>query len=559
MRNWRANLIFILIILFGAAIIGRLFYLQIIQNDFYKALAQGQQKYFQFSKGERGEIFFSGGEVLATNIKGKYVFISPLKIEKKEETARALSEILKLEEQEVLENIKKESLFEPIKNNLTEEEVNALAELNLPGVYIDEILFRKYPQGSMASQIVGFLGGEGAGQYGVEGYYDNILQGKEGFKNEAKESIRYFFTDIEEEPIDGSDIFLTIDYNIQFMAEKLLKQAKEKLDIEGGLIMVLDPNTGKILALANFPNFDPNYYSEIQDFQIFQNGAVQKIFEPGSIFKPVTMAAALDSGKITPQTTYVDEGKVKIGSYTIYNYDLKVWGQRTMTEVLENSINTGAVFAERQMDHEIFKDYIQQFGIFEPTGIDLAGEVFSQNQEFKKGYEINFATASFGQGLEMTPIQIVRAIGCIANSGKLVRPYIVEKIVNNNKVIKTQPQTQRDSIISQKTASQLTAMLVSSVENGYAKRAKIPGYYIAGKTGTAQVSFSALGIDKPGYSEKTIQSFIGYAPALNPKFLILVKLDNPRAQSASFSTTLTAREIIKYIIDYYQIPPDYEE
>lgn len=559
MRNWRANLIFILIILFGAAIIGRLFYLQIIQNDFYKALAQGQQKYFQFSKGERGEIFFSGGEVLATNIKGKYVFISPLKIEKKEETARALSEILKLEEQEVLENIKKESLFEPIKNNLTEEEVNALAGLNLPGVYIDEILFRKYLQGSMASQIVGFLGGEGAGQYGVEGYYDNILQGKEGFKNEAKESIRYFFTDIKEEPIDGSDIFLTIDYNIQFMAEKLLKQAKEKLDIEGGLIMVLDPNTGKILALANFPNFDPNYYSEIQDFQIFQNGAVQKIFEPGSIFKPVTMAAALDSGKITPQTTYVDEGKVKIGSYTIYNYDLKVWGQRTMTEVLENSINTGAVFAERQMDHEIFKDYIQQFGIFEPTGIDLAGEVFSQNQEFKKGYEINFATASFGQGLEMTPIQIVRAIGCIANSGKLVRPYIVEKIVNNNKVIKTQPQTQRDSIISQKTASQLTAMLVSSVENGYAKRAKIPGYYIAGKTGTAQVSFSALGIDKPGYSEKTIQSFIGYAPALNPKFLILVKLDNPRAQSASFSTTLTAREIIKYIIDYYQIPPDYEE
>lgn len=559
MRNWRANLIFILIILFGAAIIGRLFYLQIIQNDFYKALAQGQQKYFQFSKGERGEIFFSGGEVLATNIKGKYVFVSPLKIEKKEETARTLSEILKLEEQEVLENIKKESLFEPIKNNLTEEEVNALAELNLPGVYIDEILFRKYPQGSMASQIVGFLGGEGTGQYGVEGYYDNILQGKEGFKNEAKESIRYFFTDIKEEPIDGSDIFLTIDYNIQFMAEKLLKQAKEELDIEGGLIMVLDPNTGKVLALANFPNFDPNHYSEIQDFQIFQNGAVQKIFEPGSIFKPVTIAAALDSGKITPQTTYVDEGKVKIGSYTIYNYDLKVWGQRTMTEVLENSINTGAVFAERQMDHEIFKDYIQQFGIFEPTGIDLAGEVFSQNQEFKKGYEINFATASFGQGLEMTPIQIVRAISCIANSGKLVRPYMVEKIVNNNKVIKTQPQTQRDSIISQKTASQLTAMLVSSVENGYAKRAKIPGYYIAGKTGTAQISFSALGIDKPGYSEKTIQSFIGYAPALNPKFLILVKLDNPRAQSASFSTTLTAREIIKYTIDYYQIPPDYED
>ena len=220
-----------------------------------------------------------------------------------------------------------------------------------------------------------------------------------------------------------------------------------------------------------------------------------------------------------------------------------------MTEVLEKSINTGAVFVEKQIPHKVFLDYLVKFGIFEPTGIDLP-ETYSENKEFKEGYEINFATASFGQGIEMTPLQIVRAISCIANGGRLVKPYLVE---GNEEAIETQPR-----VISQKTASQLTAMLVNSVENGYAKRAKIPGYYIAGKTGTSNIPFSNLGIDKLGYSDKTWQSFIGFVPAFDPKFLILVKLDNPETQIAGASTTLVAHDLIKYIIDYYQIPPDYE-
>ncbi|MBA7709875.1 Penicillin-binding protein PbpB [subsurface metagenome] len=220
-----------------------------------------------------------------------------------------------------------------------------------------------------------------------------------------------------------------------------------------------------------------------------------------------------------------------------------------MTEVLEKSINTGAVFAESQLGHKNFLNYIERFGIFEKTGIDLQWEISPPNTELKQEREINFATASYGHGIEMTPIQLARAFCVIANGGKLVKPYLVE----------TEPEISNNNVISAQTAFKLTAMLVSVVKNGpYTKRARIPGYYIAGKTGTAQMSFAALDIDEEGYSDKTWQSFVGFAPAFDPRFLILVKLDNPATKTAEYSAVPLFQELAKYIIDYYQIPPDYE-
>jgi len=216
-------------------------------------------------------------------------------------------------------------------------------------------------------------------------------------------------------------------------------------------------------------------------------------------------------GKITPQTTYQDKGRVKIGGWVIYNYNNRVWGEQSMINVLEKSINTGAVFVEKKLGHSFFLYYIERFGFFEPTKIDLP-EIYSKNPELRKGKEINFATASFGQGIEMTPIQLLRAYSAIANGGRLIRPYLVEKIIKNGKVKEIEPELS-EPVISQKTATQLTSMLV------------------AGKTGTAQIPFSSLDIEKAGYSEKTIQSFIGFAPAFNPRFLIMVKLDASCLQS----------------------------
>ena len=226
-----------------------------------------------------------------------------------------------------------------------------------------------------------------------------------------------------------------------------------------------------------------------------------------------------------------------------------------MNQVLEKSINTGAVFAGEQLGHQDFLDYVKKFGFFEKTGVDLQGEVFSENLEFKKGYEINFANASFGQGIEMTPIQLVRAFAAIANGGKLVAPHIIER---------TEPSIpfsfkEGRQVISQSTSAELTAMLTSVVENGFAKKAGIEGYYVAGKTGTAQVSWPALGIPRKGYSEKTIQTFIGFAPAFNPKFLIMVKLDDPGTKTAEYSAIPIFQELAQYIINYWEIPPDYQD
>jgi len=533
MRQWRINSILIFILLFGLALIARLFFIQVLQGDFYKALAQGLYSLDEEIPGQRGEIFFKNGESLAINMEWPLVYASPREIENKIETAQKLAREIMIDEDALLAKFEKDNLYEIIKKRITDEEIEIIRGLSLKGIYLGKETGRYYPQETLASQLIGFLDADGTGQYGLEGYYDEILKGK-GDEN-------------------GQDLILNLDYSIQFMAEKLLEEAKENFDIEAGQIIVMEPQTGNLLALANFPNFNPNQYAKISDLDVFQNGATQKIFEPGSVFKPLTMVAAMEEQKITPQTTYIDKGVVEIGGWPIYNYDNRVWGEQSMTSVLERSINTGAVFAERQLGNDLFLKYLEKFGIFEPTGIDLR-EVYSENKEFKKGYEINFATAAFGQGIEMTPIQLIKAYSAIVNAGKMVEPRVVDKIIkNNNEIVEIQPEIGKDSVISAKTASQLTAMLVSVVQNVYTKSAQIPGYYVAGKTGTAQVP------EGGAYSaEKTMQSFIGFAPAFNPKFLILVKLDNPKTKTAEYSAVPVFHSLAKYIVDYYQIPPDYE-
>jgi len=521
MKNLRENLIFSSILIFSVLLISRLFFLQILKGNYYRALSFGIHNSFLENVEKRGEIFFSGGEPLAINREYFFVFAIPKKIKEKEKTARVLNEILNLSENEILEKIKEDKNFSLIKEKLSEEEVEKIKNLNLPGIFVESKIGRYYPQKNLASNLVGFVDAEGRGRYGLEEYYDEILK-------------------------KGKNLILTIDYRIQYQAEKLLEKAKENFEIEGGQIIVAEPNSGKIIAFANFPNFDPNSYKEFaKNLEVFKNPGTQNLFEPGSVFKPITMAAALEEGKITPETSYRDPGEIKIDGWTIRNYGNRVYpGQITMREVLEKSINTGAVFAKNQIENSTFLSYIQRFGFFEKTGIDLP-EVYSENRQLKNGGEVNFATASFGQGIAITPIQLLRAYCAIANGGKLVSPYLVENFKKEENLRK---------ILSQKTVSQLTSMLVSVIENGFGKRAKIPGYYIAGKTGTAlQPKFG-----EKGYSEKTWQTFLGYFPAYNPKILILVKLDNPKTKTAEYSAVPIFHELADYIIRLYQIPPDYE-
>jgi len=578
MKNQRIYLVFFLILLAGLGITARIFYIQVIKGGYYSALARGQHADYKELTPPRGDIFLqdrfnsdSGLFLAATNKDWPMLYAVPKEIEDPALTARELAsvlygeevgsdlstEALRVWEEELYQRINSEDdPYEPIAHKLDEDVASYIEALGLKGVYIKGEQMRYYPAGDLASHILGFVGYRGnerVGQYGVESFYEDILRGSKGvsqipfLRGSASPGGDFF--------APGEDIVLSIDYNIQFMLEKILREAKENLEAEGASALVIDPKTGAVMALAVIDSFDPNNYSEVENIDIFLNGAVQKIFEPGSVFKPFTASAALNEGVITPTTKYNDTGSVTIGKYTIRNSDKESHGTQSMTNVLELSINTGVVFMERKLGHDDFRDYMKKFGFDERTGVDLAGEALGDVRNIlETSRDVNFATASFGQGIAVTPIQLVAAFSAFANGGKRVMPHVVKEIISADGSRRSMDTEILGVPISSKTAAQMTAMLVSVVENGYGKKARVPGYKVAGKTGTAQVPKE----NGRGYHEdKSIHSFIGYAPAYDPRFLALIKLDNP--QGINFSADSVAplfSEIAEYILNYYEIPPD---
>ncbi len=555
MRKIPATLFFCLFIIFGAAVLAKLFYLQVVKGEYYEALALGQQMSVEDISAQRGDIFFSDAKTILGQTKTKpVVYISPGKISESDIdlTAKELGLVLEGSEEDIKGQIQQGEI---LRKDITEEQYETLKQKNLKGVYINEVSIRVYPQKEYACHAAGFVNNEGQGQYGIEGYYDSILQGENISK--SKGSALGILTSVfsgkdSDLQTKGESLQLTIDYNIQYYAQKLLNEAFEQWKMDSGQIIVEEPQTGRILALATYPDFDPNNYSQEKNMGVFLNPVLQALFEPGSVFKPFTMAGALEENLVTPETKFTDTGVVNVGGPAIYNFAKKVWGEQSMVGVLENSINTGAVFVEQKLGKNLFLKYAQKFGFFDKTNIDLAGEVFSSNETLKNGYPRDLATASFGQGIQMTSIQLIRGFSVIANAGKMMRPYVVEKIIYPNGQEKIQEPVLEKQVISEDTASKLSAMMVSVVENGGGRRAKVPNYYIAGKTGTAQ-------IPKPGggyYETETIQSFIGFAPAFSPRFVILVRLDNPKQSDAASSCAAPIfGKLAKYIIDLWQIPP----
>ncbi|MGM0439350.1 MAG: peptidoglycan D,D-transpeptidase FtsI family protein [Patescibacteria group bacterium] len=555
MNKTRLNLLFIFVLILAGVLVFRLYELQIKEGEHWKNQAERQQKISSEVEGGRGSLFAQNkdGESipLAINRVWHFVYIAPEEIieedEDQEEIISSLSLILNIDKEKIEEKMEDEdSSFEVLKRKLTEEEVKQVQELDYSGVHLREDEKRFYPQKTLASHVTGFVGGTETGQYGVEGYYNDILQGisgiEEGWRRNPGGNI------ITEDTAQmGMNVDLTIDYNIQFIAEKLLSESVEDFDATSGTIVVGDPNTGAILALANYPTFNPNDYRSF-NVDTFKNNATQSLFEPGSVFKPIVMAMGIEEGVVGPQTTYHDDGYEKVSGYTIRNYGQKDWGDVTMTEVIEESINTGMIYVQQKLENTVFLDYLDKLGYFEKTGIDLQGEVYSENSIFKQGYDVNFANASFGQGIEVTPIQLVSSFYALANGGDLVKPYVAQNF-------NPEPES-KGKMFSTDTTSKVTSMLISTVEEGTAKRAQIPGYHISGKTGTAQIPYSKLGENKRGYSEETIQSFIGYGP-LNAEFVILVSLNQPDAPTAEVSVVPVFRKLASYIINYKQIPPDY--
>ncbi|OGN06384.1 MAG: hypothetical protein A2750_03965 [Candidatus Yanofskybacteria bacterium RIFCSPHIGHO2_01_FULL_45_42] len=565
--NFRINVFFVLVLIFSSLISYRLFVLSYIQHGYYSRTAQVQNERIS-NVLARGNIYFQdpsapdGNTVSLAAVNKKYplAYIRPSDVGPgdADTIAGQAGEILSLPPDKILTVINSGgNVSKVLKRRLTNEEVDRIKRIGVKGVGVSFETDRFYPAEKLAANVLGFLGyGDNgrAGQYGVEAFYEQELSGvSDSYRDYlAPATIRGLFkkenkTDNPDRP---ADIVLTIDKNIQAEAEKVLGGLTAKWQAESVDIIVQEPFSGKILAMAQAPTFDPNHYSK-SPTSYFLNNSVQAIFEPGSSFKPITMLAGLDLKKINPQTIYTDTGFVDVADYRIKNFSDKIFGLSTMSQVLEKSINTGVMFVENLIGDDNFINYIVNMGFGQKTGVDLPGEVSGDINNLYSGRKINYLTASFGQGIAVTPLQLINAYSAIANGGKLVRPYIVEKVIKEGGREEITNPEMVGIPIAEKTSAQLKVMLVLVVDNGFDK-ARIKGYDVAGKTGTAQIADG-----KGGYLEdQYIHSFIGFAPAYDPKFVILIKMDKPRGiKFAADSLSPAFREMAEFLIHYYNIPP----
>jgi len=516
-----------------------LYTLQIEKGDHYFNRAQAQRLTDGRFIPDRGSIYFTdkNGSAIPAAITKEYpvIYAVPTEVADPVEAATRIAALIPIDSESLKAALAKPAdQYELIKAKATAEEAAAVQEAQIPGVYITRQAFRYYPFGSLASHVLGYVGtdteGVPEGKYGLESYFDSKLRGVVGYVNNEKDEIL---------PERGGDVYTTIDQNIQGRAEEVLAQLIRDYSPKGGSIIVQETKTGKILAMASAPSFDPNVYGEAP-LESFVNPVVAHTYEPGSIAKVITMAAGIDSGAITPNTTYVDTGSVTLNGYTVRNWDLKAHGTINMTQVIEESVNTGSIFAQRKTGRDAFYQYLNRFGFKSPTGIDLPNEVtgkLTPLEEYPR--DINYAVASYGHGMTTTPLRLITAISAIGNKGMMRTPYITTTGENMNE----------ERVISERSAQQVTEMMVSAVKK--AKVAAIPHYKIAGKTGTAFVP------EKGGYSERVINTYVGFAPADDARVTILVKINEPEGSPLAGQTVVPAfRQMMEFTLNYLNIPPD---
>jgi len=417
---------------------------------------------------------------------------------------------------------------------------------------------RYYPQNTLASHLLGFIQADRTGVYGLEEYYNafinergvGLLERVTAPLNELPVPTRRFLPSAV-----GKDLVLTVDRGVQWIIEEELRSGIAKYRAQSGTIIVMEPQTGAVLGMANWPDYDPNQRATSQaDYARFANVAISAIYEPGSVFKIVTMAAGLDTGVITPTTVMTDSGYIIVGQRSIYNSDRRANGQVTVTDALARSLNVVTAQVADEVGRDHFYQYVRRFGFGERTGIDLAGEVPGLLKT--PGHEMwslsDLGTNSFGQGLAVTPLQMLNATAAIANGGMLMRPYVVGARIEDGGVLYTQPEI-LGRAISPATARDLTEMMVATVDIGNSA-ARVNGYRIAGKSGTAQIP------DKGGYlKDATIVTFVGFAPADDPQFVLLVKLDQPDpaiSQWAAYTAAPVFAQVSRRLFDHLNIPPD---
>lgn len=554
---WRIHAIFLFFILFLGLILVRLFYWQVLSSDFLGGLGEKQRSNRLPIPALRGEIFSSDGSSLVINQKAFGVYLEPSKTKNLKMTLSSLSKILAIGEATLSTRISDSSVWVPIAHKQEEKTINDLKALDLAGVTFIQESKRFYPEGSMSAHLLGFVGknskGDDQGYFGVEGYYNEQLHGVDGIVQEE--------IDAQGNPIlsgnrnniparNGRNLVLYLDKTIQFIVEKNLKKGIEKYGAKGGDVIVMDPVTGGILAMASYPSYAPSDFSTYPS-EYYKNPAVSDAYEPGSTFKTIVMAAALNEKTIQPTMKFQEDGPITIGGFTINTWNREYHGEITPAEILQYSSNVGMVMIEKTMKKDVFQKYLDEAGLGEVTGIDLQEEASPELRARDKWYEIDFATASFGQGIAVTPLQMIRAVSSIANGGKLMQPHIVKEIrADNGELILIKPKIDR-ILFRPEVTSQVAEMMVSAIDNGETKRIKPVGFRIAGKTGTAQIPIAGH-YDK----NKTIASFVGFGPVDRPRFAMLVTIKEPTSSPWGSETAAPIFfAIAKEIFSYYNISP----
>lgn len=424
---------------------------------------------------------------------------------------------------------KKDSFWVPLKDKVNPDAKNEIEKMNFSGIGFQNEESRFYPEASSAAQLLGFVGkddsGGDVGYFGLEGYYNLSLSGKSGFFGGEKDALgKPILLGSREQvaAIGGVDLLTSVDKRVQLILETKLKEGIEKYGAKGGSVVVMDPTTGSILGMASYPSFDPSKYWQYSD-SVFKNTIISDTYEPGSVFKPIVMAAGVDAGKVTPDTKCdICAAPLKVDKYFIETWNNEYHPDATMTDVIVNSDNVGMSFVGQKLGADALYDYLDKFGIGKTTGIDLQGEVAPKLRTKGTWNIVDLATASFGQGVAVTSIQMIRAIAAIANGGYLVTPHVVSGIQGEgwHEDVKN---TSKVRVISKEAASDVAAMMAAAAQNGESKWAYIPGFRVAGKTGTAQIPISGHYDD-----QNTIASFVGFAPYDKPKFVMLVTLQKPQ-------------------------------
>ncbi|MBL7183803.1 MAG: penicillin-binding protein 2 [Anaerolineae bacterium] len=583
------RLAFLVAVLTGLVLViaVRLVYLQIIQGVLGGGPEIPPENYTPKAASHRGLIIDRRGHILVLNIFEYDVSAAPDVITNTQYVASHLSPILDVSPGELVSLLDPKKPYALLKKRVSQEVAETIVALDFTGIYLEPKLRRKYPERGLAAHLLGFVTYDRNGVYGLEGYHDLLLKGASDILERRPEPCPFDKLRTSPEPCqraveggrvyhrgealvlddkyravpfafpqlplpqDSTHLVLTLDRNIQYLVEQELAKAVVQYQADSGTIIVMDPKTGAILAMANYPSYDPNRFYEVP-MESYINPAVSGQYEPGSVFKIITMAAGLDAGIINPDSTFYDSGTIEVGGAIIQNPDRRAHGLVTMTDVLAYSLNVGVAYVSTSLGEETFYAYLKRFGCGDYTGIDLDGEVTGTLKEpgSKEWYESDLGTNSFGQGVAVTPLQMITAVAAVANGGFLMKPYVVERIVDDRGVIVTQPTVVRQAVSAQ-TAEQLNVMLVKAVERG-AELATVPGYDIAGKTGTAQIP-----VGDHYDPELTIASFVGYAPADDPRFIVLVKIDKPRLDSWGAQVAAPVfRAIAERLFVLLDVPPD---